>query len=97
MRKKHIYFTWLSILCIPTLTGCATDPEKVEQHQRMYESRAIVNDKVAEDMRNIGNERMAEYYNQEAEKERHNSFATDCGTTRYFIFSIIDSDACQTK
>lgn len=96
-QKNSVLFTSVSIVML-FLGGCATDPSEVEQRQQSYETSARVNDKIAEDWRNMGNDTMAEYHTQEADKASHNRFAAGCGFFGFLIFDVLfDSDACDRK
>jgi len=86
----------LAIL-IPFLAACAKDTRTIEQKQKSYESSARSHDRFEDDWKNMGNEDMAEYHHQEADRARHNKYAAGCDRETSFFFYIFGSDACEEK
>lgn len=80
----------------PSIALSADDPSD-EERARAVERRAQLDEQIAEDWRNMGNETMAEYYEQSAERTRHNGFAEQCDFAEEFLSGILGSDACRTK
>lgn len=98
MKNRYPLYTCLLALSLQMMAGCATDPDRVEQRQKGYENQTRLNQKFAKDWRNSGNDDMSAFYEQEAQKARHNRDAAGCDATSQFIFTVLlGSDACEIK
>lgn len=80
------------------LVSCATGPGAAKTSRQGYEASARTHDEFAKERRSEGNRVMAEYHEQEAARERHNAYATDCGFVAWLISDVLlDSGACEPQ
>ena len=79
------------------LSACASHKLTIAEEQKALDDRAHVLDVSAADWRRSGPREIADYYQDEADRARHNRDALGCGFFDAIIDILLKSDYCDMK
>ena len=79
------------------LSACASHKLTIAEQQKAWDDRAHVLDVSAVDWRWTGPREVAGYYQDEADRARHNRDALGCGFFDAIIDILLKSDDCEMK